>query len=530
MPDIAPAQFSPAVRAARRTFLLTLACALLAVGAWRPAQAQMPTTLGWTALPASTSLQGSGACPPNYFGGDPFAFASNCQNVIRAWNGAVADTQGNRLIIWGGGHNNYYGNEIYALNLGANPITLTRLKDPTIPTNYANSANCVESLPPGSTGFAPNSREVYEGMAYIANAGVLYMLNGALACGQANGGSGTWTIPLNNISNSTAWTYENPTMIGTQPGQNYNGYPQGNIAVYDPVTGLVFVSDTYDLATYNYKTNTYNRITGSWGFLTSYYMSGAIDPARRLFVAVGGCSAGSCQAGHGVYVADISNPASTTGQNWTAATLTDPNCAQFLSGGANNIGSANPGFVYDPVAGNFVGWPNEGNSVYIITPDTVNKKLSCQVVTFPGGPPNSAHAYGSTSSSFGTFGRFQYFPAYDAFVLVNDWNIPAYVLRLRGNAAPPPSFTLATCPGNTASAVVNIAATGNVGSVSLSASGLPAGATWQFYPASVFDSGSSTLTVTVPSGTPRTTSNVTITGTSGSLTQTSTATMVLGCP
>lgn len=521
-------QFTVAREAARLGFLLAIACGFMTVAALRPAQAQIPTTTGWTALPASTSLQGSGACPPNNFGGDPYQFAENCSNVIRAWNGAVADTVKNRLIIWGGGHVNYYGNEIYSLNLAANPITLTRAKDPTVPTNWTNNTNCVESIPPGTTGFAPNSREDYEGLAFIPSADVMYAINGSLACGEGHGSNATWTIPLNNLSNSTSWSYENPTMTGPQPGvfPGLGGDAYGGIAVYDPNSGLVFVSDTSALFTYNYQTNTSTRITAIQGFDTNIYLSGAIDPVRKLFVAVGGCDPGSCGLGDGVYVADISNPAHTVQQNWTAATMADPNCAQFLAGGANPISSSNPGFVYDPVAGDFVGWPNQGNSVYIMTPDTVNKRMTCQILTFPNGPPNSSHADNEPNTSLGTFGRFAYFPAYDIFVLVNDWNIPAYVLRLRGSGG----FTLSACPGNTASYTVNVGAVGSFGStVNLSVSGLPTGATYVFSPASLTPPGSSTLTVNIPEGSSAN-STLTVKATGGSLTQTANVTLNAGCP
>jgi hypothetical protein len=151
----------------RSAGMIATLSALLFASFARPVQAQLPTAIGWTALPASTSLLGSGACPPNNFEGDPFQFTELCANVIRAWSGAIADTTANRLIIWGGGHMNYYGNEIYSLNLTANPITLTRLKDPTVPTNYANSQNCIDGIPPGSPNFAPNSRESYGGLAFI---------------------------------------------------------------------------------------------------------------------------------------------------------------------------------------------------------------------------------------------------------------------------------------------------------------------------------------------------------------------------
>ncbi|MFZ0736452.1 MAG: hypothetical protein WBL70_01380 [Candidatus Acidiferrales bacterium] len=392
--------------------------------------AQLPPSLGWTALPATTSLSGSGACPPDGYGGDPYPFAEYCQNVIRAWSGAIADTTGNRLIIWGGGHINYYGNEIYALNLTANPITLLRLKDPTVPTNYANDANCVDGIPPGSPNFAPNSRESYEGMAFVANLDLMYITGGALACLNGYGSTDTWTISLDNLSDSSMWFHEDPTISGPFPGSD-GGDLYGMIADYDPNSGLVFLSDGAALYTYDYTTNTHALITPTQGFITSIYLSGGVDPYRKLFVVMGGCGGGTCSAGNGVFVADISDPTSTTQQDWTAATMADANCAEFLSGGVNPILATNPGVTFDSVANDFVGWPNQGNSVYIMTPDTTNQRFTCQKLTFANGPPNSAQNEGGANTSNGTFGRFRYFPALDVFVVVNDWNIPPYILRLR---------------------------------------------------------------------------------------------------
>jgi hypothetical protein len=390
----------------------------------------LPTGIGWHALASNTILQASGACPPNNFGGDPFLFAEFCGNVIRAWSGAVADTTANQLLIWGGGHTNYYGNEIYSLNLTANPITLTRLNDPTVPTNFANSANCVDSIPPGTLDFAPNSRESYGGMVFIPGPYQMFIEGGSLACLEGDQSQNTWTISLNDLSNASQWVHANPTLQGPLPG-NFGGFTYGNVTDYDPNSGLVFLSDSAAIYSYNFQTNTYALATSQQGFITSIYLSGAIDPSRKLFVLVGGCAGGTCGSGDGVFVADISNPASTTQQDWTAATMADPNCAEFLSGGVNPISASNPGITFDSVANDFVGWPNQGNSVYVMTPDTVNQRLTCQKLTFPNGPPNSAHATGGANTSNGTFGRFRYFPGPDVFVLINDFNIPAYVLRLR---------------------------------------------------------------------------------------------------
>ncbi len=394
----------------------------------------LPKGKGWHALPMSTSLSVSGACPPDYFGGDPYYFNFTCMEVIWAWNGAIADQARNRLLIFGGGHNNYYGNEIFSLNLTTNPVTMTRVKDPTVPTNFATKNVCVGGIPPGQPDFSPNSRETYGALAYIPGAEKMYVFGGADACITGNSALDTWTIPLPGLSNGSMWAHEDPTMHwnGAKPG-NVGGNPGlADIADYDPNSGLVFLADTDALYTYNLSTNTYTQITPHYGFWLSEALYGGIDPGRKLFVALGNCLNEICTLTNGVMVADISNPTAAVVQDWTAATMADPNCAELLAGGANRFPTSEqyPAFTYDSVAQNFVAWPNEGNSVYVMTPDIVRQRFTCQKLTFSGGPPN-AHHQAIPNTTNGTFGRFRYFPALDVFVLVNDFDQPAYILRLR---------------------------------------------------------------------------------------------------
>ncbi len=83
--------------------------------------------------------------------------------------------------------------------------------------------------------------------------------------------------------------------------------------------------------------------------------------------------------------------------------------------------------------------------------------------------------------------------------------------------------------GGTAAYTVNVSAPG--GSVTnLSVSGLPAGATFSFTPASVNASNTSALNIFTSSSTPVGSSTLTITGTNGVMTQTATATLVVTQP
>jgi len=90
----------------------------------------------------------------------------------------------------------------------------------------------------------------------------------------------------------------------------------------------------------------------------------------------------------------------------------------------------------------------------------------------------------------------------------------------------PPDFSLAVAPasqtvtqgGSTSYTATITAINGFTGNVTLSVTGLPAGATGSFNPPAISNSGSSTLTVSTTSSTPAGTSTLTVTGTSGGLT------------
>ncbi len=98
-----------------------------------------------------------------------------------------------------------------------------------------------------------------------------------------------------------------------------------------------------------------------------------------------------------------------------------------------------------------------------------------------------------------------------------------------------PDFTVSATPstqtvivGNATTYSTSVTAVADFsGVVTLSASGLPAGATASFSPTTVTGTGSSTLTVTTTGSTPIGTSTLTITGVSGTLTHTTTVSLVV---
>jgi hypothetical protein len=341
-----------------------------------PAQ-DIPTSPGWWEIP-NTQLQS--VCPPNNFKNSQYPFNDACPHVIEAWGGGAADTVRNRLIIWGGGHSDYSGNEVYELDL--NKLKTSRLTDPTLPI----ATECTEEL----GGSAPNSRHTYDSLVYIPNHGMMLSFSGSLAptgCGSR----AAWKFDTESL----VWMQLKPS--GTSP--IYNGGIAA--AVYDPNQNLVFIStESYgSFASYDYGANAY-RILNSHA-ITDYHETAVIDPRRKLFFLFGGGYAQKIDiSGH-----DRQYTLNTSKAN-----------------GCSFIRSSSPGVAFDSSQNLIVGWAG-GNAVELYNPDSD----SCSSVTYANGP--------GAQQETGTNGRFQYFPSLDIFVLINSFKQNAYTLRLR-NAKP----------------------------------------------------------------------------------------------
>ena len=343
---------------------------------------KLPSAPGWHQIP-NTKL--GEVCPPNR---PEYPFASNCTNVIAAWSGGIADQLRNRLIVWGGGHNDYYGNELYALDLKS--LSMTRLNDPSPLYPGPPPLPCNASLPDGK----PNARHTYGGLSYIAHADRMYDFAGIVACTNGGGSNDTWTLNLGTLQ----WTRMDPHK-GAQP-RTIIGVVMSD---FDSNTKFVFLNNLRDFYSYNFDTNSYSRLRFDDRDV-SYHMTAAIDQGRRLFVMFGGES----DENGGVKVINIGPHSNYQVQDWNARVK-----------GCEALRSASyPGLAYDPVQKLIVGWAG-GDTVYLFNPDT----KTCTPVTYPNGP--------GAQQQNGTHGRFRYFANLDVFALVNDVRQDAFLFRLR---------------------------------------------------------------------------------------------------
>ncbi|HEX6704477.1 MAG TPA: hypothetical protein VF169_06925 [Albitalea sp.] len=292
-------------------------------------------------------------------------------NLVLSWSGGTVDAVRSRLLVWGGGHADYSGNEVYALDLPS--LSMQRAIEPSPLTAQSH---CTSALPDGS----PTARHTYDGLAHVAHTDQFFSVGGALApCGTGDGA--TWTYDFA----ARSWR------IAVADSPMKTRY--GTMAVYDAATRLVYVKDQVDFHSYSPATGAYTRLNRA-DQPVDYHLSAAIDSRRRKFVMIG----------DGVQVIDLNTLEMTTMATRQAPAF---------------VGSQqSPGIGYDPVADRIVAW-HGGREVYALDMDT---GVWTQVAT-NAGPAASAPVHG-------TFGRWGYVPAYRVFALVNDIDQNAWVFRL----------------------------------------------------------------------------------------------------
>ncbi len=333
--------------------------------------------LGWHEIP-NTTLEPRCPAEPSIQG------VGGCRSVIDAWNGGVADLKRERLILWGGGHTDYYGNEVYALDLRSS--SMSRLTDPSPVTNVNE---CPEGYPDGR----PSSRHTYGGLTYDPIQDAMVTFGGSKAnCGAMS--TAIWKLDLSKVQ----WS----TMEPHRGSKFY--YAPGITSDFDPNTGMIYVSDRQNFFRYNSSKNMLTELTALPN--VDYHLTAVVDPERRLFLMMGGPGQ--------LWSIEIGPHSKHEVRDWSSQVQGCEKLLHFVS----------PGLAYDPLQHLLVGWGG-GNSVIEFDAD----KMRCTEKSFSGGP--------GSSQKGGTWGRFRYFPSLGVFVIVNDWKQNAFYLRLSSPDARP---------------------------------------------------------------------------------------------
>lgn len=330
----------------------------------------------WQEIPNTKLRNVLPPAPANYIG-DP-------ANIIKAWNSGAFDTTNNRLLIFGGGHNDYGGNEVYAFDINTLKWSIVAQQSASIPT--ANSTNnCVATYADGN----PVSRHTYDALEYLPAQDALWMHGGSRYCGPGSGGNDTWHYQL--FTNK--WVRQANLPVASTLEM---------VSAYDKNTGHIYLTGpmgSLDLYEFSPESNTW-KVAASGSIADG--MTGAFDPKRKIFIAIGNDYYGNQR----VYAYDLSQP------NPVRATWSTHGDTEVLN-------KRYPGIDYDPVTDKIVAWIG-GSAVYTLDMDTKAwKKINTTGMVVPDTPPSQ-----------GIYNRWRYIPSKNAFIVVNGIDQNVFIYKL----------------------------------------------------------------------------------------------------
>ena len=306
-------------------------------------------------------------------------------NVMDPWSGGAFDTKRDQLIIWGGGHGDYSGNEIYTFSLKT--FTWTRVNNPSNPP-----AKDVAYATDGG----PCSRHTYNYIQYVPSIDRFVTL----------GGAGFYQSGQTGTNEVDAFDFETKkwSKLASMPQKTFG---IGAFSAVDSSTGYVWQHGAggkmLNIAHYVPSTNTWVSHNGIWDEGEndfSYYLTAAVDTKRKLFVACGRGDLWSWNTAEAGKL--VGKKIETTGD-------------------IEIIKKASPGFEYHPKSDRFIAWSG-GADVYTLNMDT---KVWTKVQ-----PATENTVIPTAAASNGTFGRFRYSPNKDVFVVVNKTTEDVYIYRL----------------------------------------------------------------------------------------------------
>jgi hypothetical protein len=350
-------------------------------GGGAPPPFNLPSGLGWQTFGAG-SFQAANICPS-----DPtIQGTSGCRAILRAWGDSIYDTKRNQYCIWGGGHTDYFGNEMYCLPLPTK-VWAKVTTSPVTPTTNPNLTG-----PEAQSDGNPTSRHTYRDLVYLPNQDAMFSQCGATAGNPPFPAHGTWWFQYA----TGVWVQKTGSLGngGTAPACAF-GY---SFMAYDSNNDLVWVDDGNTLFSYSPSANAYTQ-PGSFGNMEGNdfdHKSAVVDPQAKVLWVLGGTDG---------FRVDISNPATPV--------VTRPT----LTGCSSLTGAGYPALAYDPAQNLVIGWTG-GNSVIELNTST----NTCTTVTPTGTAPDVSDNEGGSG--------LVYVPDANVFIAVGGWNAAPAILRL----------------------------------------------------------------------------------------------------
>lgn len=315
--------------------------------------------------------------------------------VTRAWSGGAFDTKRNRLIVKGGGHGNYGGNEVYELDLEA--LRWERVTEPSRhePDPAFADHRAADKLYRTTDG-TPVSRHTYDGLLYLPNVDRVLLWGGSL-------------YSIGHAYDPHAWLYAPEDRSWTRGAAARREHIQ-SVSAFDPQTGRALVE-------YGHGVYTYDPVTDEWGAVSTHNNAqhgqvGAFDPVNRLFI-----QAFIPRSDHPLAYYDLKVPGSKRQH-------------PEVDGDTSFDQTPVPGMAYHPGSGVMVLW-NGWRETWVLDPATWRVR---KLANLPGPGPDhygtDAYPVQGRYKTWGIYGRWAYVPDHDVFVGYGHVEDNAWLYRL----------------------------------------------------------------------------------------------------
>lgn len=364
--------------------------ATMATNTWKDASTCVATNstvraVAWNCTAQPCSSNGQPGTPSDAPTTASLIGGADVSGVMTDWGGGTYDSDDKMLIVWGGGHLGYYGNELYGFSLPT--LQWQRLSVPSSLNGFTKGGNAF-TMPDGN----PIAPHTYNGLDYVSGTGLFQLATAGNDLG--NSSNQSWKQTVSGLS-PTAYNH----------WAAISGIPNvflGQISGLDPSSSKLYV----------------------WGGFASVPIASLSSPYTGAWVSTGGnaINNGTTYTGAiqpGVQFVAAGANASTT-SNFLAANISTGNeITRAFIGDASIPNCGNPGFVWDATVSQFIGWCG-GKNIATLNPSTYVFTL----VTVGGTVTPSctdAHCTSATGVlSEGVFGRFQCLrPVYSACIAVN---------------------------------------------------------------------------------------------------------------
>ena len=377
----------------------------------------------------------------------------NISGIIRAWSGAAWDSNRGDLIVYGGGHANYAGNDVYVWhgsNLQWQRASLpTKLMPPETVTNYGTVWYTLDN------GITPQAAHTYDNNIFLPKldkfltfGGFTYSSGGAPYLRKDANGNPVVTGPYlfdpakadGTKVGGADGTGVNPARLGGNMWQNRDvagtkiagGYGEGMASVtqengQDVVYVIAGIVNTYGNGLFRYVINDIaNPSADGWTQVGSPHWTtitaqgaAAIDPVNKLFVRTGVHSFPIYQKGNlnfDFFYWNLNTAAPNNAER--SFNVVDNTGGLFDAAAIREVG-----LQYDPIGQRFLLWGG-GTTIFTLTHTGIDFDtgwtLGVDNSLVSGGPGGTTLVYDYIAPDNGILGKWDYAADYGVYVGLKD--------------------------------------------------------------------------------------------------------------